>query len=86
MHLRLKNIVIVHFTMRHVNQTMVGKIPWETCLIALIFSVFKTVLKSTVIRFKVRCFPLIPQYNVETGEIACTRVQHCRSGGGAVQV
>ena len=36
MHLRLKNIVIVHFTMRRENQTMVDKIPWDTCVIALI--------------------------------------------------
>ena len=37
MHLGLKNIVIVHFSMRRKNQTMVDKIPWDTCVIALIF-------------------------------------------------
>ena len=38
-----KNIVIEHFSMRRENQTMVDKIPWDTCVIALIFCVFKTV-------------------------------------------
>ena len=28
--------------MRRENQTMVDKIPWDTCVIALIFCVFKT--------------------------------------------
>ena len=41
MHLGLKNIVIVDFSMRRENQTMVDKIPWGTCVIALIFGVFK---------------------------------------------
>ena len=56
--------------MRRENQTMVDKIPWETCVIALIFGVLKTEFqKSTVIRFKTRCFPpSTPQYNVETLE------------------
>ena len=37
--------------------TMVDKIPWDTCVIALISGVFKTEFKkSTVIRFKMRCF------------------------------
>ena len=31
----------MHFTMRRENQTMVDKIPWDTCVIALIFGVFK---------------------------------------------
>ena len=36
---------------------MVDKIPWDTWVIALISSVFKTEFqKSTVIRFKLRCF------------------------------
>ena len=71
MHLGLKNIVIVHFSMRRKNQTMVDKIPWDTCVIALIFCVFKTEFyKSTVFRLKLRCFPLppFPPYNVETLE------------------
>ena len=52
MHLRLKNIVIVHFTMRRENQTMVDKIPWDTYVIAPIFDVFKTEFKKkTVISF-----------------------------------
>ena len=69
MHLRLKNIVIVRFTMRRENQTMVDKIPWDTCVIALIFGVFKAeFVKSIVIGFKMRCSPSTPQYNVETLE------------------
>ena len=61
MHLGLKNIVIVHFSRRRKNQTMVDKIPWDTCVIALIFCVFKTEFyKSTVFRLKLRCFPLPP--------------------------
>ena len=70
MHLRLKNIVIVHFTMRCEIQTMVDKIPWDTCVIALIFGVFKMEFsKTTVIRFKMCCLPPpLPQYNVETLE------------------
>ena len=44
MHLGLKNIVILHFSMRQwwTKQTMVDKIPWDTCVIALIFGAFKT--------------------------------------------
>ena len=72
MHLRLKNTVIVHFTMRRENQTMVDKIPWDTCVIAPIFDVFKTEFKkTTVTSFKMRCFPAprsFHQYNVETLE------------------
>ena len=71
MHLRLKNIVIMHFSMRRKNQTMVDKIPWDTCVIALIVFVLKTE----------HCFPYqiallsppappppFPRYNVETLE------------------
>ena len=37
--------------------TMVDKIPWDICVITLIFGVFKTeFLKSTVIHLKVRWF------------------------------
>ena len=41
-HLELKNILIVHFSTRRKIQTMVDKIPLDTCVIALIFGVFKT--------------------------------------------
>ena len=66
---------------------MVDKIPWDTCVIALIFCVFKTEFyKSTVFRLKLRCFPLpsplppIQCWNSE--ERACTLVQHfCRGVG-----
>ena len=51
------------------GSTMVDKIPWDTCVIALIFGVFKMEFsKSTVIRFKMCCLPPLPQYNVETLE------------------
>ena len=40
------------------------KIPWDTCVIALIFCVLKgSFKKGTVFRLKMRCLPL---YNVET--------------------
>ena len=71
MHLRLKDFVIVYFTITRENQTMVDKIPWDTCVIGLIFGVLKrNFKKSTVIRLKIRCFPPppTPQYNVETLE------------------
>ena len=63
--------------------TMVDKIPWDTCVIALIFGVFKMEFsKSTVICFKMCCLPPPPPpiqcWNF--GELACTRVQHCRGG------
>ena len=50
--------------------TMMDELPWDTWVIALIFCVFKTEFKkSTVIRFKLRCFtPPPPKYNVETLE------------------
>ena len=75
------------FSMRRKNQTMVDKIPWDTCVIALIFCVFKTEFyKSTVFRLKLLCFPLPPPLPPiqcwNSGEIACTLVQHCRGGGG----
>ena len=66
---------------------MVDKIPWDTCVIALIFCVFKTEFyKSTVFHLKLRCFPLPPPLPPiqcwNSGEIACTLVQHCRGRGG----
>ena len=47
--------------MRREIQTMVDKIPWDTCVIALIFGVFKMEFsKSTVIRFKMCWLPPPP--------------------------
>ena len=56
--------------MRREIQTMVDKIRWGTCVIALIFRIFKMEFsKSTVIRFEMHCLPPpLPQYNVETRE------------------
>ena len=56
--------------MRRENQTMVDQIPWDTCVIALIPVFLKrNFKKSTLIRFKMRCFlPPPPKYNVETLE------------------
>ena len=46
---------------KKIAATMVDKIPWDTCVIALIFGVFKAEFeKSIVIGFKMRCSPLHP--------------------------
>ena len=48
----------------HAQTTMVDKIPWDTWVTALILCVFNTEFyKSTVIRFKLRCFPPLPSPN-----------------------
>ena len=40
---------------------MVDKIPWDTCVISLIFGVFKMDFQeSTVMCFKMRCFLPLP--------------------------
>ena len=52
-----------------INTTMVDKIPWDTCAIALIFCVFKTeFLKKHCYPFQNTLLPPLPQYNVETLE------------------
>ena len=77
--------------MRREIQTMVDKIRWGTCVIALIFRIFKMEFsKSTVIRFEMHCLPPpLPQYNVETREKQRVHVSNIvggERGGGDEQV
>ena len=67
------------------STTVKDQIPWDTCVIALIFGVFKTEFKKgTVIRFKMRCVsspPLNPQYN----HCDVCNVSPLRDGNGHAQ-
>ena len=66
------------------QSTMVDKIPWDTCVISLIFGVFKTEFYKGSYAFQNALLPPPPSLPIQcwnSGEIACTCVKHCSGVG-----